>query len=113
MWTNVFLYKFDISQGYHHINTDDDYQKYLGFSWKIDGKIIYFLFIVLPFSFSSAPFIIIKVMRCLVKILEKVRYKKFACLLTTVLERNKTKFDLEGVNWYLVCPTILRPKDKQ
>ena len=36
----MFFYKFDLSQGYHHINTDDNYQKYLGFSWKIDGKII-------------------------------------------------------------------------
>ena len=81
----MFFYKFDLSQGYHHINTDDNYQKYLGFSWKIDGKIIYFMFIVLPFSFSSAPFIFTKVMPCLVKILEKVRDKKFAYLLTTVL----------------------------
>ena len=28
-------------------------------------------------------------------------------------ERNKTKFDLKGVNCYSVCPTILCPKDKQ
>ena len=28
-----FLYKFDISQGYHHIEIDENYQKYLGFSW--------------------------------------------------------------------------------
>ena len=40
MWTtNVFLYKFDISQGYHHIDIDDNYQKYLGFSWKIDSRL--------------------------------------------------------------------------
>ena len=75
--TYVF-YKFDISQGYHHIHIDHNYQKYLGFISKIDGKIIYFMFIVLPFSFSSAPFIFTKVMPCLVKILEKVRDKKFA-----------------------------------
>ena len=35
-----FSYKFDISQGYHHIGIDDNYQKYLGFSRKIDGKLI-------------------------------------------------------------------------
>ena len=28
-----FLYKFDINQGYHHIEIDENYQKYLGFSW--------------------------------------------------------------------------------
>ena len=72
LWTtNIFLYKFDISQIYHHIDIDYNYQKYLGFSWKIDGKIIYFMFIILPFSFSSAPFIFAKVMPCLVNILEK------------------------------------------
>ena len=86
LWrTNVF-YKFDISEGYHHIDIDHNYQKYLGFIWKIDGKIIYFMFIVLTFSFSSAPFTFTKVMPCLVKTLEKVRDKKFAYLLTTVLD---------------------------
>ena len=84
MTTNVFLYKFDISQCYHQIDIDHNYPKYLGFSWKIDGKIIYFMFIVLPFSFSSAPFTLTKVVPCLVKILEKVRDKKFLYLLTTV-----------------------------
>ena len=74
---NKCFYKFDISQAYQHIDIDDNYQKYV-------GKIIYFMFIVLPFSFSSAPFIFTKVMPCLVKILEKVRDKKFAYLLTTV-----------------------------
>ena len=28
----------DISLGYHHIDIDDNYQKYLNFLWKIDGK---------------------------------------------------------------------------
>ena len=28
----------DIRPGYHHIDIDDNYQKYLGFFWKIDGK---------------------------------------------------------------------------
>ena len=62
-----FLYKFDISKGYHHIDIDKNHQKYLGFSWKIDGKIRYFMFTVLPFALCSAPFILTKVMRSLVK----------------------------------------------
>ena len=66
-----FLYKFYISQGYHHFEIEDNYQKYLGFSRKIDGKISYFMFIVLPFSLSSMPFIFTKVMRYLAKFLEK------------------------------------------
>ena len=62
-----FLYKFDISQGYHHIDIDKNHQKYLGFSWKIDGKIRYFMFTVLLLRLCSAPFIFTKVMRSLVK----------------------------------------------
>ena len=58
-----FFCIFDISQGYHHIDSDDNYRKYLGFSWKIDDKISYFMLIVLPFSLSSGPFIFTKVMR--------------------------------------------------
>ena len=85
-WTTNVFYKFDISQGYHHIDIDHNYQKYLGFICKIDGKSIYFTFIVLPFSFSTAPFTFIKVRPCLVKALEKVRDKKIACLLTTLLD---------------------------
>ena len=87
LWTtNVFLYKFHISHGYHHLDNDNNHLKYFGFSWKIDSKISYFMLTVLPFSLSSAPFIFIKVMRCLVKILEKGRDKKFEYILTTVLE---------------------------
>ena len=62
-----FLYKFDISQGYRRIDIDKNHQKYLGFSWKIDGKIRYFMFTVLPFGLCSAPFIFTKLMRSLVK----------------------------------------------
>ena len=59
MWrNNVFLFKFDISQRYHHIEINYTYQKYLSFSWKVDGKISYFMFVVLPLSLSSGPFIL-------------------------------------------------------
>ena len=68
-----FLYKFDTNKGYHHTDFDDNYQKYLGLSWKIDGKLF-------------TPFIFPKVMPCLVVTLEKVRDKKFVYLLTTVLD---------------------------
>ena len=66
-----FLYKFDISQGYHHIYIEENHQKYLGFSWKIDGKIRYFMFTVLPLGQCSAPFIFTKAMRSLVRFWRK------------------------------------------
>ena len=62
-----FLYKSDICQGYHHIDIDKNHQKYLGFSWKIDEKIRYFMFTVLPVGLCSVPFIFTKVMHSLVK----------------------------------------------
>ena len=37
------LFKFDISQGYHHIDIDEQHQKYLGFLWKIKGQTMYFI----------------------------------------------------------------------
>ena len=82
-----FLINSDMTyKGYHHIDIEDNYQKYLGFFWEIDCKISYFIFIVLSFSLSSAPFIFTKVMRCLVKFFGKGRNKKFAYILTTVLD---------------------------
>ena len=60
------LFKSDISQGYDHINIDEQHEKYLGFSWKIKGQTRYFVFTVLPFGLTSTPFLFTKVMRCLV-----------------------------------------------
>ena len=76
------LYKFDITQGYHHIDLrniktcififlcidiGENHQKYLGFPWKIDGKIRYLMLTILPFGLCSAPFIFTEVMHSLVK----------------------------------------------
>ena len=56
-----------IKQGYHHIDIYKPYQKFPGFSWEVVWKTCYFVFMVLPFELTSAPFIFTKVMRCLVK----------------------------------------------
>ena len=64
---NGYMFKFDIKQGYHHIDILDEHQEYLGFSWFLRGKKRYFVFTVLPFGLSSAPFIFTKVMRELLK----------------------------------------------
>ena len=77
---NDFMFKFDIKQGYHHINIFEPHQKFLGFSWEIEGKILYFVFTVLPFGLTSAPFIFTKTMRCLVKYW-RLNGIKIACFL--------------------------------
>ena len=61
-----FAYKFDLSQGYHHVDIFEDHQTYLGFSWVFEGKTRYFVFTVLPFGLASAPYIFTKILRPLV-----------------------------------------------
>jgi len=62
-----YMFKFDIKQGYHHIDISLEHQKFLGFSWFLKGKVRYFVFTVLPFGLSPAPFIFTKTMRVLIK----------------------------------------------
>ena len=58
-----WLYKFDLSSGYHHLDVHEDSQKKLGFSWDFQGKTRYFVFTVLPFGLKSAPRIFTKTLR--------------------------------------------------
>ena len=61
------LFKFDLKNGYHHIDIFEPHQKFLGFSWVFKGNIKFFVSTVLPFGLTSAPFIFTKVVRPLVK----------------------------------------------
>ena len=58
----------------------EEHQTYLGVSWKIDNIVKFFVFTVLPFGLSTAPFVLTKVIRPLVK---HWRFKsiKIACFL--------------------------------
>ena len=58
---------FDLKSGYHHIDVNKDFQKYLGFAWDFGNGTRYFEFTVLPFGLSTAGYIFTKVLRCLVK----------------------------------------------
>ena len=62
-----YLFKFDLKNGYHHIDIFEPHQKFLGFSWIFKGNIKFFVFTVLPFGLTSATFIFTKVVRPLVK----------------------------------------------
>ena len=61
------MYKFDIKQGYHHIDINSEYEKYLGFAWEIKGILKYYVFTVLPFGLTAAPYVFTKTMRVLIK----------------------------------------------
>lgn len=62
-----FMYKFDLTSGYHHFSIAPVHHTYLGFSWLVNGKVVYYVFSVLPFGLSSAPKLFTKCCRCLVK----------------------------------------------
>ena len=60
-------YKFYLKSGYHLVEKFEGYQTYLSFLWKIDNIMKFFVFTVLPFGLSTAPFVFTKVVRPLVK----------------------------------------------
>ena len=64
---NSYMFSFDLTSGYHHIEIHENYRKYLGFSWDFDGTTRYFFFNVLPFGLATAGHIFTKTVRCLVK----------------------------------------------
>ena len=75
-----YLFKFDLKNGFHHIDIFDSHQTYLGSSWDIKGATKYFVFTVLPFGLSSAPFVFAKLVRPLMKHW-RLHAVKIACFL--------------------------------
>ena len=53
-----WMFSFDLKSGYHHVDIVLHHQKYLGFEW--GGK--YFVFTVLPFGLSTAPYVFTKLL---------------------------------------------------
>ncbi|XP_062603797.1 uncharacterized protein LOC134265592 [Saccostrea cucullata] len=64
-----FMFTFDLKSAYHHLEICEEHRQYLGFSWKENGKVSYFVFNVLPFGISTAGYIFSKVLREPVKCL--------------------------------------------
>ena len=62
-----YMFSFDFTSGYHHIDINEGFKKYLGFCWEFDGQKRYFTFNVLPFGLATAGHIFTKTVRCLVK----------------------------------------------
>ena len=50
---------FDLKAGYHHIEIVPCHCTYLGFAWRSD----HYVFTVLPFGLSSAPYALIALMK--------------------------------------------------
>ena len=73
-----YFFKCDIKQGYHHIDILQSHQKYFGFAWEIDGKLRIFVFNVLVFGLSTAPFLFTKVITVLIKHWRSLAIRIFA-----------------------------------
>ena len=64
--SGYFFFTFDLQCGYHHVKIFPDHRQYLGFSWNFGWVVKFFVFTVLPFGLSSAPYIFSKLVRSLV-----------------------------------------------
>jgi hypothetical protein len=62
-----YFITFDLKSGYHHVDIHPDFWTYLGFSWSLGKKRVFYMFRVLPFGLSSACYVFTKVLRPLVK----------------------------------------------
>lgn len=62
----AWMFKFDIHSAYHHVDIFPEHTQFLGFSWEIGGKRIFYKFLVLPFGIRSAPFLFTKLTRPLI-----------------------------------------------
>jgi hypothetical protein len=62
-----FMVKFDLRSRYHHVDINNKFLKYLCFSWEVNGQVKYFVFSVLPFGLTFAPFVFTKLMREIVR----------------------------------------------
>ncbi len=73
-----FMGKFDMKSGYHHLDIRQADQTYLGFSWDLGNGPEFFVFTVLPFGLSTAPYLFTKFFRPLV---HHWRSRGFLCAL--------------------------------
>lgn len=64
-----FMFSFDLKSGYHHVDIAQEHETFLGFSWRVPDSIkeIFYVFTVLPFGLSSAPWVFTKVLKPLEK----------------------------------------------
>ena len=61
------MFKLDLKSGYHPTDILQEHQTFSGLSWVVNGVRKFFVFTVLPFGLSSAPYIFTKVVCFLVR----------------------------------------------
>ena len=86
-WDSIFEYaknsdygiKFDLKKFYFHVEIHEDFKKYFGFSYRIAGKTVYYIWNVLPYGYTKAPYIAKHLIKPLVT---HWRYKGFCITVT-------------------------------
>ena len=87
-----YMIKFYLKSGYHHLEINITCQKYLYFAWRVDGIKKYFVFTVLPFGLSSAPYLFTKLRRTIVRY-----WRSLANSIIVYLDDGWCCLDLENV----------------
>ena len=59
-----WMFSFDLKSGYHHVDIIESHQTFLGFEWGSQ----FYVFTVLPFGLSTAPYVFTKLLRPLVRL---------------------------------------------
>ena len=69
---DAYMFSFDLKSGYHHTDIAQEHQTFLGFSWRASDSIseVFYVFTMLPFDLSSAPYVFTKVFEAFRKVLE-------------------------------------------
>ena len=57
------MFKYDLRSGYFHCEIHKQFQKFLGFSWKVKNETKYFVFTDLPFGLNVAGWNFTKLLR--------------------------------------------------
>ena len=57
------MFAFDIHSAYHHVDIYESHTEFLGFSWTVNGCIIFLKFIVLHFGLSTYCYLFTKLTR--------------------------------------------------
>ena len=63
------MFSFDLKSSYHHIEILPEHQTFLGFSWRApdSNSETFYVYTVLPFGLSTAPYIFTKLLKPLEK----------------------------------------------
>ena len=64
---NVFMFTWDLKDGYHQIRVHEDFKKYLGLKFDYKGITYYGYYTVFPFGLCDIPYLFTKIFRVLIR----------------------------------------------